>query len=112
MSEPHVIRAEGARRDILQEALYLEERSPQASERFLDAVEATIARVADRPGLGAPALYARPELAGLRCVPVDGFKRHLVFYFPREGGIEVVRVLHGARDLGVIFGAGGTEAGP
>jgi toxin ParE1/3/4 len=39
---------------------------------------------------------ARPELsAGLRSWPVG---RYLVFYEPREDGINDVRVLHGARD--------------
>ncbi|MBI4604738.1 MAG: type II toxin-antitoxin system RelE/ParE family toxin [Planctomycetes bacterium] len=33
-----------------------------------------------------------------------GFEQHLVFYRPVEDGIEVVRVLHGARDLRAILG--------
>jgi toxin ParE1/3/4 len=31
--------------------------------------------------------------------PVRGFERHLVFYRERDDGIEIVRVLHGARDI-------------
>ncbi len=31
------------------------------------------------------------------------FRKYLVFYIPRSDGIEVVRVLHGARDLPAIF---------
>jgi toxin ParE1/3/4 len=53
---------------------------------------------------GAPALgRARPELgAGVRSFPAD---RHVLFYRPLRGaaGIQIVRVLHGARDVDAIF---------
>jgi len=43
----------------------------------------------------------RPELlADLRSFPVG---RYVIFYLPRPHGIEVVRVLHGARDLKPLF---------
>ncbi len=29
----------------------------------------------------------------------DVFPNHLVFYLQRENGIEIVRIVHGARDL-------------
>ncbi|MEX1025024.1 MAG: type II toxin-antitoxin system RelE/ParE family toxin [Planctomycetota bacterium] len=45
----------------------------------------------------------RAALAGLRSFPVKGFDKHLIFYRSTEHGIEVLRVLHGARDLGTIF---------
>jgi toxin ParE1/3/4 len=44
-----------------------------------------------------------PRLADLRRWPVSGFPNHLIFYQPTEGGIEVVRVLHGARDLATML---------
>jgi len=53
--------------------------------------------------------FTRPELEGLRSFRVEGFENHFVFYLPRESGIEVVRVLHGARDLEAIFD--GPESG-
>jgi hypothetical protein len=31
------------------------------------------------------------------------FGRYVIFYLPRKRGIEVVRVLHGARDLKPLF---------
>ena len=44
---------------------------------------------------------ARPELLiDLRSLP---FGRYVIFYLPRKRGIEVVRVLHGARDLKPLF---------
>ena len=48
---------------------------------------------------------AREELAsGLRSFPV---RRYVVFYRPLVDAIEVVRVLHGARDVTEIAEEGG-----
>lgn len=45
---------------------------------------------------------AREELAAsLRSFP---FGRYVIFYVPIEDGIDVVRVLHSARDIDAIFG--------
>ncbi len=44
---------------------------------------------------------ARDELApGVRSFP---FGRYVVFYVPLEDGIDVVRMLHGARDIDAVF---------
>ena len=40
-----------------------------------------------------------PRFAGLRVWRIQGFPNHLIFYRPIDGGIEVVRVLHAARDI-------------
>ena len=34
---------------------------------------------------------------------VRGFDNYLIFYLPQPGGIDVIRVLHGARDIDNIF---------
>ena len=40
---------------------------------------------------------ARPEIApDLRSLP---FKRYVIYYLPLHDGIDVVRILHSARDL-------------
>jgi len=31
--------------------------------------------------------------------PIGGYEKHLIFYRPVEGGIEIIRVLHGVRDV-------------
>lgn len=46
------------------------------------------------------------DLPGLRSFRVKDFANHRIFYRPREQGIEVVRVLHGARDLDNALGEG------
>jgi toxin ParE1/3/4 len=44
---------------------------------------------------------ARDELApGVRSFPVG---RYVAFSVPRNDGVDVVRVLHGARDIDAVF---------
>ncbi|MGH9438287.1 MAG: type II toxin-antitoxin system RelE/ParE family toxin, partial [Terriglobia bacterium] len=35
--------------------------------------------------------------------PVKDFPKYLIFYRPIRDGIEVVRVIHGARDIPALF---------
>jgi toxin ParE1/3/4 len=67
------------------------------------------------PGLGTGYEPGEPIFADLRVAPVSRFKRYLVFYRPLAGGIEVLRVLHGARDVeGLLaeeFGVGEGDVG-
>ncbi len=47
---------------------------------------------------------ARQELAdSMRSFP---FGRYVIFYVPLEDGIDVVRVLHSARDIDAVFDEG------
>jgi len=49
--------------------------------------------LADFPKMG----ISRDDIqAGLRSQPVGNY---LIFYFPLADGIEIVRVLHGSRDV-------------
>jgi toxin ParE1/3/4 len=89
--------------DVEESAVYIGADNPAAALRFLDAVEATLRLLVENPELGPARRFERSDLAGLRSFPVQGFDKHLVFYRPTERGIEVLRVLHGARDLGAIF---------
>jgi toxin ParE1/3/4 len=56
-------------------------------------------KLAATPGIGRSRQELRPELFSF---PVG---RHLLFYRPQPGGIVLVRVLHGARDLPALFSA-------
>ena len=38
-------------------------------------------------------------------MPVKGFENHLIFYLSHSGGIDVIRVIHGARDIENILKA-------
>lgn len=58
-------------------------------ERLNEAFE----RLASMPGLGRSQEHRRPDL---RSWPVGSY---LIFYRPLADGVEVVRVLHGSRDV-------------
>ena len=67
--------------------------------RFLDSAAATFEAIARMPGIGEPWRSRQPRLAGLRSIRIQGFENHLAFYRAVEGEVEIVRVLHGTRDL-------------
>ncbi len=71
--------------------------SLDAADRFVAAAEKTIQLLSRMPGLGTRWESDLPRLAELRFYPVTKFPNHLVSYRPLQGGIALVRVLHGAR---------------
>ena len=72
---------------------YVADDSEQQADLFLDLIEGKLALLATQPEMGRD----QPELAPkLRAFPV---KRYVVFYRPLRDGIEVLRVLHSARDV-------------
>lgn len=98
-----IVMLEDALRDLDEQVVYIGERNFDAAERFEKAVYNDLLTLAEWPGSGAKREYASPTLAGMRSWPVTGFENHLIFYRPIEDGIEVIRVLHGARDIARIF---------
>ena len=98
-----VQRRDQAKRDLVELADYLDQRSQALSDRFLEAVERTLTSLAGMPGLGAPYPLQNPALQGLRHSAIQGFPNHIVFYLPTADGIDVVRVLHGARNIESIL---------
>lgn len=100
-----LLRREAAKRDLIAQWLwYAENADIQTADRFLSAVYATLVTIGGHPLSGASVRSSRPELEGLRRIPVGrGFRNVLLFYFPVDRGIELVRVLHGSRELGIIL---------
>ncbi|GAC1320817.1 MAG: type II toxin-antitoxin system RelE/ParE family toxin [Isosphaeraceae bacterium] len=94
-----VLKKPRARIDLAACYGYLGERSLDSARRFRLAAEATFSALAATPGVGEPYETDDPRLAGLRCARVKRFGNYLVFYRPIPGGIEVIRVLHAARDV-------------
>lgn len=96
---PVVIESEPAIRDLLATAGFLERTDPAVALRFLREARHTFAWLAERPEIGRPRRSRKRELAQIRSWPVEGFEKHLVFYRMFRNGIEIVRVIHGARDI-------------
>lgn len=99
MSEP-LFTAE-AESDLTDITDYLSQWSPTGAQRVLDDIERTCRTLANHPGLGR----RREELgSGLRSIPVG---RYIVIFRPTAGTVQIIRVLHGRRDIPTLFGGSG-----
>ncbi len=95
MSEPRI--SELAEADLEEAWDYLAERNEAAADRLIDTILDRARLHAKLPLMGRP----RDELSpGLRSFVV---RPYVVFYRPADDTIEVVRVLHGARDIDSIM---------
>jgi toxin ParE1/3/4 len=59
--------------------------------------------LAGMPGMGTCYEPDEPLYADLRYFPIARHRKFLAFYRPLPDGIEVLRVLHGARDIAGIL---------
>ena len=94
---PRVLRKPLARADLLEIWNYVADDSPANADRLLDIINKQCQTLARFPKMGR----ARNELgASLRSFPVGNY---VIFYRELSKGIEIIRVLHGARDIeGII----------
>lgn len=77
---------------------HIAEDSIEQADRWVDRLDEKLELIATQPLMGR----SREELApGVRSFP---FGRYVIFYEPVEVGIDVVRVLHSARDIDAVFG--------
>jgi toxin ParE1/3/4 len=76
---------------------FIAEDSDDQADAFIDLIDQKFQLLAQQSGLGR----RREELAeGLRGFPVG---RYVIFYLLIPGGVQIVRVLHGARDIEAAF---------
>jgi toxin ParE1/3/4 len=97
MSGQYLIRPR-ALADIDRYAGYIARFDRDAADRFVDAVEAACRRLAEMPGLGGPCELKARRFADWRTWVVTGFENYVIYYRESSGGVEVMRVLHGAMD--------------
>ncbi len=94
---PLVQRTPLARSDLLDIWLHIADDNVDAADRFVDLLDAKTSLVATQPMMRV----ARPDLGhDVRSFTVDDY---LLFYLPINDGIELLRVIHGSRDIPAIF---------
>ena len=94
---PEITVSQQARQDLIDIWRYVADDNPDAADRLLDTLDTKIALLLDHPLLGP----ARPDIApNLRYLIADNY---LILYRVRKESVEIVRVLHGARNLSVLF---------
>ena len=93
-----------AERDLIEHYAYIALDKINPALRLLEIADDSFQRLADMPGMGRRWHSANPNLAGLRVYPLPhGYRNYLVFYRPIADGIEIIRILHAARDVGSIL---------
>lgn len=70
---------------------------PATADRVLAQVRATAHKLADMPGMGRRRPELHPECRSFPVRPV------VLFYRTIPGGVEILRVAHGARDAEQLF---------
>jgi toxin ParE1/3/4 len=95
-----ILRTPTSLRDISDSVLYIARENPDAARKLETAIDQTLNLLADFPDLGTKRNEFGPLL---RSFPVRKFKNYIAFYRPIPGGIELLRMLHGARDLPTLF---------
>jgi toxin ParE1/3/4 len=79
-------------------AYYAGEGGLDLELRFIAALESAFEHIARHPASGSPRYAALARLEGLRFHPLKGFP-HLVFYLDAGETLDILRILHGERDI-------------
>jgi toxin ParE1/3/4 len=101
-----IFTARQAEEDAAEICSYIAKDNPQAANSFLDAIEAAANLLSATPEIGSPRYFEHPQLQGLRFHPLNKFENYLLFYrtLDAEEVVEIVRIVHGSRDLPTLFG--------
>lgn len=86
-----------AEEDLIELWIYIAQDNPHAADRVLDEIEERFLMLADNPLMGR----LRPDIAPELRYFISG--KYLILYHLLHGGIEIVRVVHGARNLANLF---------
>ena len=94
---PRLLKRPEAENDLEEIWWFIAQDSPDSADKFLDRIQDSCLALVDFPKIGA----SREELkAALRSQPVGNY---LIFYFSLEDGVDIIRVLHGSRDMTRLF---------
>ncbi len=97
---PRAVRTLAAEADLLDLAHFLavQQRRPATAERLIDQLIEKCNLYSANPTLGIAAANLGADYRLFR------FKRWVVVYRPIDDGIEVLRIVNGARDYPTLFG--------
>lgn len=88
---------------------YATEASPEVGHRFLVAAHNTFALLATHPHMGWRSRLRHRDLDSIRVFRVMSFKKTLILYRPLPDGVEVLRVVHGSRNVQALLRREGVE---
>lgn len=76
---------------------YIAQNSPSAASKLFDAIRQKCKLVAGFPNMGKSYEQLSANLRGFN------IEEYIIFYYPREDGIDIARVISGYRDLESLF---------
>ena len=82
--------------DLREIALWIAKDNPSAADRFLTAAEEAFEMLRKHPRIGRLRSFSVP---GVRSWVMPGFRNYIVFYQPMKTEVQILAVLHAARDL-------------
>lgn len=84
---------------------HIAQDNAKAAEEFLDAMEEVSKRLSVFPATGGLRYFYHAELHGLRILPLPKFEKYILFYRLKEEErvVEIVHIVHGARDISGLF---------
>ncbi len=91
------VRTAEAEEDLIGIWIYIAKDNQDAADRLLDRIDEACTRLAQFPNMGTSYEQIRPSL---RLFPVGNY---LILYRVINTGIEVVRIVHGARQWQSLF---------
>lgn len=101
---PRVLRfLKKAENDIGDIVSYIQNDNPPVAQRFRNALQETGELLLDMPHIGSMRVSDKLVLKDIRVVPVKNFDKYFIFYRSQDDGVEIVRVVHGARDYPALF---------
>ncbi len=72
---------------------------PEVAIRFRESVRWCVNSLRRYPLVGPRYILANPQLQNLRSWPVPGFEAIRIYYLVDDDNIQVIRILHGKRDV-------------
>ncbi len=82
---------------------YIAISNDTAARRFIEAAYETVETIAEMSGIGVKRKFIHSKAREVRSFRVKGYGNYLIFYTPITGGIRVIAIAHGARDLDSIL---------
>lgn len=93
-----------ARIDLGDAAHYYSSRRRGSGRRFLDAADRTFQRLRTSGQVHARYGFEAASLADARVCNVDEFDAYLIIYRMTNATVEILRVVHGARNIDSLAG--------
>jgi toxin ParE1/3/4 len=89
--------------DLLEIWSFIAADNPEAAERVVSAAYRTFEMLAQNPKLGSRARLKKETVPETRQFVVTDFPTYMAYYRVLDDGVEILRVVHGARNIDSLF---------